>query len=136
MIVEKNQEEKNDIESREDLLLLVRHFYELMLVDDLLAPIFMDVAKIDLEKHLPHLVDFWYSLLFRTGEYRRNVMNVHLDLHMKTALEKKHFDRWLDYFRQSVNELFQGPRSTEAIERATSIALLMQVKIGQVDDLV
>jgi hemoglobin len=136
MIVEKNQGEKNDIESREDLMLLVRHFYELMLKDEMLAPIFTDVAKIDLEKHLPHLVDFWHSLLFRTGEYRRNVMNMHIDLHLKSALEKKHFDRWLSYFRQSINQFFEGPRSTEAIERATSIALLMQVKIGQVDNMI
>ena len=120
-----------DIESREDLALLVRYFYDEMLQDQTLGPIFTEVARIDLDTHLPHLVEFWHSMLFLTGAYKKNVMNMHFDLHRKTALEKKHFDLWLHYFTRAVKENFSGPRSDLALERATSISLLMQVKIAQ-----
>ncbi|MBK8501600.1 MAG: group III truncated hemoglobin [Saprospiraceae bacterium] len=122
---------KQDIESREDLATLVKYFYDFLLADEVMSPIFMEVAKIDLESHLPHLVDFWHSLLFMTGAYKRNVMEMHLALHAKKSLEKNHFDLWLHYFEKSVNDLFVGPRSELAIERANSIAQLMQFKISQ-----
>ena len=110
---------------------LVTDFYELMLQDELLAPIFLEVAKIDLEQHLPHLVDFWYSILFMTGEYRRNVMEMHLSLGRRVELKPEHFDRWLGYFKRSVQKSFAGPKADLAIERAQSIALLMQVKLSR-----
>ncbi|NND32241.1 MAG: group III truncated hemoglobin [Saprospiraceae bacterium] len=127
-------EKKQDIESREDLEILVQHFYDGMLKDQMLGPIFNEIAQINLETHLPHLVDFWHSMLFLTGAYKRNVMNMHLELHRKTALEKKHFDLWLQYFTKAIDDLFSGPRSQLAKERARSIALLMQVKIKQLKD--
>jgi len=122
---------KKDIETREDLALLMEYFYDLLLSDPTMAPIFLEVAQIDLKTHLPHLIEFWHSLLFMTGAYRRNVMLMHIALHRKFRLEKKHFDLWLGYFEKSVRNLFAGPRSEEAINRAHSIAQLMQFKISQ-----
>lgn len=124
---------KRDIENKEDLDQLVRYFYNLLLADDRMAPIFLDIAKINLEAHFPHLVEFWHSLLFMTGAYKRNVMEKHLSLHLKYPLEDLHFNIWLDYFNQAVDALFSGPRSEDAKERARSIALLMQVKIKQMN---
>ena len=36
--------------------------------------LFTDIAKIDLEHHLPVLVDFWDSILFNSDTYRKNAM--------------------------------------------------------------
>lgn len=124
---------RKDIETREDLDRLMRNFYDRLLSDDRMRPIFIDVAQLDLETHFPHLVEFWHSLLFLTGAYKRNVMEKHLVLHQKIALEPKHFEIWLQYFRESVDNLFEGSRSEDAKQRAESIALLMQVKIKQMD---
>ncbi|MCB0686207.1 MAG: group III truncated hemoglobin [Saprospiraceae bacterium] len=124
---------KRDIENREDLDQLVRKFYDKLLADSIMRPIFLDVAKIDLEEHFPHLVEFWHSLLFMTGSYRRNVMDKHLVLHTKIALEEIHFKIWLRYFKNSVDELFLGARSEDAKNRAESIALLMQYKINELN---
>ncbi len=124
-----------DISTRKDIELLMRTFYSKMLVDEELAPIFNEVAQIDLEAHIPRLVLFWESILFQTGTYRTNVMEMHIALHHKKNLQKIHFDRWLSYFVETVSENHQGPLAHLAIERAKSIALLMQFKINQLDKL-
>ena len=49
---------KKDIASREDIELLMNTFYSRLLSDERINYIFTDVAKIDIEKHLPVIVGF------------------------------------------------------------------------------
>ena len=56
-----------DIQTREDLHLLMSEFYKKLLADDKISFIFTEVAQIDLEPHLWELVDFWEQILFDTG---------------------------------------------------------------------
>jgi hemoglobin len=58
-------------------------------------------------------------------------MQPHLDIHQKSPLEKHHFQTWLTYFNQSVDELFEGEKAFRAKERALSIATVMQIKVSQ-----
>lgn len=120
-----------DIENREDLLLLVTRFYEKLLADDSISYLFTAVAKINLEHHLPVLVDFWDSILFQSDTYRKNAMQLHMLLHQQSPLQKHHFETWLRYFKETVDELFEGEKAFLAKERATSIATVMQIKISQ-----
>ena len=122
---------KNDIQNREDLLLLVTRFYEKLLGDKSISFLFTDVAKTDLGHHLPVLVDFWDNILFQSDTYRKNAMQPHLDLHQQSPLSNEHFMTWLRYFKESVDELFEGEKAFLAKERATSIATVMQIKISQ-----
>ncbi len=122
---------KKDITGREDLLILVTRFYEKLLADASISYIFTDMAKIDLSHHLPVLVDFWDSILFQSDTYHKNAMQPHLDLHRQSPLQKHHFETWLRYFKESVDELFEGEITFLAKERATSIATVMQIKISQ-----
>lgn len=122
---------KNDIQNREDLLLLVTRFYEKLLADPSISYLFTEVAKIDLSHHLPVLVDFWENILFQADSYRKNAMQPHLDLHRLSPLTTAHFDTWLSYFKESVDELFEGEKAFIAKERATSIATVMRIKISQ-----
>ena len=117
-----------DIRTRADLHTLVKRFYDKLLTDPDMAPIFLEVAKINLDKHLPVLVDFWDSILFFTAKYKGNAMTPHLQLHEKYPLTQLHFDKWLRFFNQSVDELFEGEKAQLAKDRAKSIALLMQLK--------
>ena len=55
----------------------------------------------------------------------------HLVLHQQSPLTKQHFVTWLRYFKESVDELFEGEKAFQAKERATSIATVMQIKISQ-----
>ncbi|MBL7724605.1 MAG: group III truncated hemoglobin [Chitinophagaceae bacterium] len=122
---------KKDIAGREDLLILVTRFYEKLLADASISYIFTDVAKIDLSHHLPVLVDFWDSILFQSDTYHKNAMQPHLDLHRQSPLQKHHFETWLRYFKESIDELFEGKIAFLAKERATSIAMVMQIKTIQ-----
>ena len=58
-------------------------------------------------------------------------MAVHYSLNRKVPLEEKHFQRWLQLFDETVDELFSGNLSTMAKKKAKSIASLMQFKMKQ-----
>ena len=122
---------KRDIESREDIFLLVHKFYEKLLSDKTISYIFTDVAKIDLKHHLPVLVDFWDMVLFDSGTYKKNAIEPHMVLHQQSKFEKHHFDTWLNYFMATVDGLFDGKVAFIAKQRAKSIATIMQIKIAQ-----
>ena len=71
---------KQDIENREDIDELMREFYAAAMTDEVIGYIFTDVAKLDLDHHLPIIGDFWETMLFQTGSYAkhgRNPMQVH-----------------------------------------------------------
>ena len=124
---------KKDISSRADIELLVKVFYEKVLVDDTLAPIFIDIAKVDLYDHLPIMYDFWESALFQVGKYKRDTFGAHLDLHQIQRLEAIHFNRWLELFNETVEDYFEGIKATQAKERALSIATFIKVKLNNLD---
>lgn len=109
-------------------------FYKKLLADNSISYLFTDVAKIDLPHHLPVLVDFWDSILFNSNTYQKNAMQPHLVLHQKSPLQKHHFDTWLNYFKQTVDELFEGEKAFIIKERATSIATVMQIKTLQLNN--
>ena len=122
---------KKDIESREDITRLMETFYDRLLADPAISYLFTDVAMIDMPAHIPIIVDFWESVLFQADTYHKNAMRPHMVLHGKSALTKTHFDTWLAHFRGTVEDMFAGEKAFQAIERANSIATLMQIKIKQ-----
>ncbi|HEX7846068.1 MAG TPA: group III truncated hemoglobin [Chitinophagaceae bacterium] len=122
---------KKDIVNRDDLFLLMERFYRKLLADSSISYFFTDIAKIDLEKHLPILVDFWDSILFQSDTYRKNAMQPHMALHQQSPLQKQHFETWLRYFKETVDELFEGEIAFMAKERAVSVATIMQIKTMQ-----
>lgn len=123
--------DKKDIETRNDLLLLMQQFYKKLLADDSISYFFTDVATINLDHHFPVLVDFWDSVLFQSDTYHKNAMQQHMALHQKSPLTKQHFATWLRYFKETVDELFTGDNAFTIKERATSIATVMQIKTHQ-----
>ena len=122
-----------DISSRNDIIILVDTFYKKVLSSDTIGHIFNDVAKINLEEHLPILYDFWGSMVFNQNMYKGNPMKVHLDLNQKVPLEKRHFDEWLKLFNETVDELFTGESASLAKTRALSMATVMQIKLSKLN---
>lgn len=129
-------EAKHDIETREDIAQLMRTFYGRMFEDEVMGPIFKDVAKMDLDAHIPVMCDFWELQLFQKSGYRGGMMAVHFRLHtmMPTAegLEHHHFMRWMDYWVETVDDLFEGARATWAKTVAARVARNMSQRIGEV----
>jgi hemoglobin len=125
---------KKDIANREDIDRLMNAFYSRALVDEVIGYIFTDVAKLDMEHHLPVIGDFWETLLFQTGEYARhgrNPLRVHAELDKKTSLMPGHFERWLLIFNETVDQLFEGPVSDYVKLRAEAIAGNMLRYLGR-----
>lgn len=126
---------KKDIENREDIDRLMLAFYKRAMVDDRIGYIFTDIAKLDLEHHLPIIGDFWETLLFRSGDYAkhgRNPLQVHGDLNEKTPLLPEHFERWLEIFSETADQNFVGETTDFIKLRAGAIAGRMLEFIGGV----
>ncbi len=124
----------HDIKTREDIEELMTDFYQKALGDELIGYIFTDVAKINLEHHLPIIADFWEMLLLGTvnfqAKYGRSPMQVHQVLSAKTNLRTEHFARWVKLFCASIDAKFAGETADLAKIRAVSIAETMRLKFS------
>ena len=104
-------------------------FYDKLLRDESIGYIFTDVAKINLETHLPHIADFWEQNILRSASYRKNVLKIHLDLNALTAFTPNHFRTWLSYLNETIDEHFCGDNAELMKTRALSVATVMQLKM-------
>ncbi|MEP4147439.1 MAG: group III truncated hemoglobin [Halioglobus sp.] len=117
---------RSDLDTRENVELFVDRFYEQVLADEQLAPIFLDVARIDLQTHLPHIKNYWCKLVLSENAYHRHTMNIHRQLHARRNLAQADFERWLNLFCQTLDQSFAGPYSEKARCIAGAIAANMQ----------
>ncbi|HEX8248631.1 MAG TPA: group III truncated hemoglobin [Pyrinomonadaceae bacterium] len=116
---------KKDIQTRSDIDNLMNRFYARAMSDEVIGYIFTGAAKLDLEKHLPIIGDFWETLILGANKYQkrgRNPMQIHALLNLKTPLQSEHFRRWLEIFRETVDESFAGEQAESAKIRAEAIA--------------
>ncbi len=120
---------KKDIENRKDIEKLVNQFYEKVKVDKTIGYFFLDVVKVNWEKHLPVMYDFWDNILFYSGHYSGNPMQQHLALHLKNPFTVKDFVQWNKLFNDTVDELFEGENADTIKQRAQSISTVMQIKM-------
>jgi hemoglobin len=111
-----------DLATRTDVEQLVIAFYRAAFVDPLIGPVFTEVAKLDLNHHLPIICDFWETVLFNAGLYRRNALQIHLVLHARHPLGVEHFERWLTLWSTALDARFTGPVTERAKLQATRIA--------------
>lgn len=111
-----------DIETREDIGLLIETFYGKVFKDELLAPFF---EGMDFEAHKPQMVHFWSFVLISEPGYKTNVTEKHL--HM--PLQQQHFDRWIAYFRETVDTLFSGETADLAKHRAELVGWTISEKL-------
>lgn len=120
---------KKDIRNRIDIELFVNSFYDRVKTDPVIGYIFTEIAKVNWERHLPVMYNFWENALFYSGTYKGNPLELHKHLHRVMPLEPRHFDQWIRIFNETIDELFNGPKADLAKERAYSIAQIMQRNI-------
>ena len=108
---------KRRIEGREQLIEIVDRFYARVRQDELIGPIFNDVAKVDWNTHTKKIYDFWDMLLFGAENYEGRPFPPHIPL----GLKPEHFKRWLELFFQTVDESFEGQKADEIKMRALNI---------------
>jgi hemoglobin len=124
----------DDIETRADVETLVRAFYERAMADEIIGWLFVDVAKLDLEAHLPRIADFWETVLLGASSYRGGAFRPHAALHHKAGLRGGHFLRWLALWTEAVDERFSGPRAEQAKAHAQRTAAAFQRRLAGYDD--
>lgn len=119
---------RSDIQSRADVRAVVDAFYRGLVDDPMVGPYFEDV---DLDEHVPRLVEFWSSIVFQSGTYRGRPFDGHARL---GGLEAKHFRRWLDRFERAIDARFAGTRADRMKQRARQIATIFQSKLDLLDE--
>lgn len=104
-----------DISNEQDISLWMHTFYKRLIEDPITAPKF---EGLNLEEHLPKIIQFWSFVLLDKDGYKTNVMEKHMHL----DLEEKHFTAWITHFYATTNELFTGPKADLAKTRASMLA--------------
>jgi hemoglobin len=112
----------SDIETRADCERLVRTFYGRALEDPVIGYIFTDVAKLDLEAHVPRITSFWETVLLGARSYGGGAFRPHAEIHLQSPLRRAHFEQWLRLWFATVDELFEGERADLAKAHAARVA--------------
>lgn len=120
---------KPDISSRKDIHFIITEFYKKLVSDEKMLPFFETIVKENhLEEHIDTITNFWQDILLYTSTYSNNVLQKHLDFNKKVVFKKEHFTTWLSYLTTTVNDTFEGQNAQNMVDRANSIAMVMQVK--------
>lgn len=105
---------------------LVVTFYDRVVRDPELGPIFQEALSGRWSRHLALMVDFWSSIALRTGRYQGKPQRAHMGLSLTPEL----FSRWLDLFETTTQELCEPDVAAFFIDRAQRIADSLQIGLG------
>lgn len=121
---------KKEIESREDVHLLVVTFYGKVRKDELLGPIFNKAIR-DWPIHFERLTDFWETNLFFKRKYQGNPMQKHIEVDQTEggAINEMHFGIWLNLWFETIDQLFTGEVAQIAKNRARNMATFIHLQI-------
>ena len=117
--------EIKDIITSEDIKTLVDAFYEKVRRDDLLSPIFNERIQNRWPQHLEKMYSFWQTVLLNEQTYSGSPFPPHAQL----PINHSHFEKWIELFISTIDELYKGDKSTEAKWRASKMAEMFQNKI-------
>ncbi len=118
-----------DIQSEDDVRVLVDSFYARIQQDPVLNPIFQDVAQVDWGHHLPKMYAFWNGLILGIPGYQ----GAPFPPHTRLPVERAHFERWVSLFHSTVDSHFSGVAAVRAKNAAASIAHTFAMRMGVID---
>ena len=126
-------QQRGDLDTRSAIHDLVVAFYREVVFDDLLAPVFGEVAETDWVTHIPRLVDYWCTILLGTQQYNGALLDAHREVHQQDPLRNEHFDRWYQLWVASIEARWSGPRAELATTHAATTAGLLSRRLRGVD---
>lgn len=107
---------------------VVHGFYDRIREDPLLGPVFNSrIAADDWPRHLQRMCDFWSATLLRTARYQGRPLPPHLAI---PEIEKRHFERWLQLFAETVDTICPKEVASLFLDRAMRIAHSFRLAIG------
>ena len=116
---------KNDITTIDDIKLLVDSFYGKVREDDLLADIFNNKIEDRWPQHLEKMYRFWQTVLLDQHTYYGSPFLPHANL----PVVEEHFAIWIKLFTETVDELFEGEKATQAKWQGQRMAEMFHSKI-------
>ena len=125
---------KDDINTREDVALLVDQFYKKVRANAILGPIF-NQAITNWDQHLDHLTTFWESSLFVGKPLKKKYIGNPLEVHVKVdkannnSITEHHFGIWLNLWFETIEQLFAGENAELAKRRARKMGTFIHLKI-------
>ena len=99
----------------ESIATLVDRFYGRVREDGLLGPVFNGIIEDNWPEHLAKLTDFWCSVLLAAERYKGNPMMAHVAI---PQMDQTHFDRWIESWRLTTQEVFVRQISDDLVRRA------------------
>jgi hemoglobin len=111
-----------DLDSRSAIHDVVVRFYREIALDDLLEPVFGQIAEVDWSIHIPTLIDYWCRVLLGVPGYDGAILAAHRHVHDLSAFRVEHFDRWYALWALSVDAGWSGPLANRAKRHGARIA--------------
>jgi hemoglobin len=119
-----------DIQSLDDIRLLVNSFYTAVRNNGLLGPIFNERIGERWPEHLEKMYRFWQTVLLDDHTYFGSPFPPHAQL----PVDQLHFDTWLQLWYGTVDQYFQGKKADEAKWRGDKMAAMFLYKISYYRD--
>ena len=103
---------------------LVHRFYDKVRADEVLGPVFAGRIT-DWAPHLERMEAFWSSVALMTGRYHGAPMPAHATLPVSWT----DFERWLELFRETAQEVCPPIGAAHVTERAERIARSLHMAV-------
>lgn len=116
---------KHDIQTLDDVKLMVNTFYERIRLNEILGPIFNKRIEDRWPQHLEKMYKFWQTILLSEKTYNGAPFPPHATL----PIEEKHFIIWVNVFAKTVDDLFVGEVAEEAKKRGSLMAAIFNSKL-------
>jgi hemoglobin len=98
----------SDITEGNDIRRLLACFYEAAGNDDLIGPIFAQLASSEADRE--ELYRYWEATLLDSKDHDQHLFPVHIQFMERP----QHFIRWLSLFQDTIDRLFAGPNAERA----------------------
>ena len=125
--------DRSDLDQRSKIHDLVVDFYREVVFDDVLAPMFGEVAEVDWAEHIPKLINYWCQVLLREPGYDGFILAPHRAVHELSAFDVGHFDRWYTLWVRSIDAGWSGPVAERAKRHAEAIAAVLARRLLQIE---
>jgi len=116
---------KKQIETFDDIKLLVDSFYSKVRKDELLSPIFNKIIVDKWPQHLEKMYRFWQTILLEEYTNSGNPFLAHANL----AITEVHFERWLSLFYGVLDSFFEGKTAEKAKLQGEKMAKIFAAKM-------
>lgn len=122
-----------DLDDRTQIHDLVVAFYREVVFDELLSPVFVEVAEVDWTEHIPRLIDFWSRVLLGEPGYDGYVLGAHQVVSDREPFRAEHFDRWYQLWVDCIDARWVGPSAELAKSHAEHMARVLARRLIDVD---